>query len=188
VKSDTEGPGEELDLIKVYIWVMIAMTIVLGAVVVYTRSQVEDTQKRIEFARKSCWGDFAETKQEIKAMLNVYTANREDEARLQPLTWFSRVWQRKGISDQSVRPGAWQEKYNAKGNFDENFIELRFDNRNPLTREQIGTLCHEIERESTRLRLIELKLRRAGRKDSFEEDAWSGSVTVGYRKARIRGE
>ena len=188
MKSDTEAPGEELDLIKVYIWVMVAMTIVLGVVVVYTNSQVEETRKRIAFARETCWTDFAETKQEINAMLNVYTANREDEARLQPLTWFSRVWQRKGISDQSVRPGAWQEKYNAKGNYDENFIELRFDNKAPLTRKQIGELCHEIERQSTRLRLIELKLRRAGRKDSFDDDAWAGSVTVGYRKARIRGE
>ena len=153
----------------------------------FTNTQVEDTNKRIEFARNNL-ESFAETKQEVNAMLNVYTANKEDEARLQPLTWFSRVWQRKGITDQSIRPGAWQEKYNARGNFDENFIELKFDNKNPLSRKQIGEFCHEIERASTRLRLIELKLRRAGRKDSFEEDTWSGSVTVGYRKARIRGE
>jgi hypothetical protein len=187
VKNDTEAPGDELDLIKVYIWVMVAMTVVLAGVVWFTSSQVDETRKDIEFARKNLQ-TFAETKQEIGAMLNVYTANKEDEARLQPLTWFSRVWQRKGINDQSIRPQAWQEKYNARGNFDENFIELKFDNKNPLTRKQIGELCHEIERASTRLRLIELKLRRAGRKDSFEDDSWSGSVVVGYRKARIRGE
>lgn len=187
MKSDTASPGEELDLIKVYIWVMVAMTAVLAFVVWFTSNQVDKTQKDIRFARSNLV-EFAETKQEIRAMLNVYTANKEDEARLQPLTWFSRVWQRKGINDQSIKPGAWQEKYNAKGNYDENFIELRFDNKAPLTRKQIGELCHEIERQSTRLRLIELKLRRAGRKDSFDDDAWAGSVTVGYRKARIRGE
>ena len=187
MKSDADAPGDELDLIKVYIWVMVAMTIVLAGVVWYTNSQVEETRGRIQFARTNL-RSFAETKQEISAMLNVYSANKEDEARLQPNTWFSRVWQRKGIDNQSMSPGAWQEKYNAKGNFDENFIELKFNNKQPLTRKQIGELCHEIERASTRLRLIELKLRRAGRKDSFEEDSWSGSVTVGYRKARIRGE
>ena len=187
MKSETETGGDELDLIKVYIWVMLAMTIVLGAVVWYTNTQVDETRKRIEFARANLV-PFAQSKQEITSMLNVYSANKEDEARLQPLTWFSRVWKQKGISDQSVRPGAWQEKFNQKGNFDENFIELKFDNKNPLTREQIGKFCHEIERQSTRLRLIELDLKRAGRKDAFDEDAWSGSVTVGYRKARIRGQ
>lgn len=187
MRTDTAVPGDELDVVKVYIWVMAVMTVVLAGVVWFTSTQVDDTQKRVATAQKSL-APFAETKQEIQAMLNVYTANREDEARLQPLTWFSRVWQRKGISDQSIRPQAWQEKFNARGNFDENSIELKFDNKTPLTRSQIGQLCHEIERESTRLRLIELKLRRAGRKDSFDEDAWSGSVVVGYRKARIRGE
>ncbi len=187
MKIDTDAAGDELDLIKVYVWVMVAVTVVACGVVWYMNGRVEETRKRIEYARKSLV-PFAEAKQEIVSMLNVYTANKEDEARLQPLTWFSRVWQRKGINDQSVRPGRWLEKYNSKGNFDENFIELKFNNKSPLTREQIGGFCHEVERASTRLRLIELKLRRAGRKDSYEDDAWSGSVTVGYRKARIRGE
>jgi len=187
MKSDSPAAGDELDVVKVYIWVMVVMTVVLLGVVWYTSGQVTDTQKKVASAEKS-FTPFAETKQEIQSMLNVYTANREDEARLQPNTWFSRVWQRKGINDQSMRPQAWTEKFNARGNFDENSIELKFDNKNPLTRQQIGQLCHEIERESTRLRLIELKLRRAGRKDSYDEDAWSGSVVVGYRKARIRGE
>ena len=82
--------------------------------------------------------------------------------------------------------GAWQEKFNARGGFEEAFIELKFDNKNPLTRRQIGEFCHEIERESARLRVIQLKLRRAGKKDAYDDDAWSGSVTVGYRKAKIR--
>jgi hypothetical protein len=183
-KSDTPAASDELDLIKVYIWVMVAMTVVLGGVVWFTNSQVSETQKRIEFARTNL-EPFAESKQEINAMLSVYTANKEDEAREQPLTWFSRVWGRKGIEKSSIRPGAWQEKFNARGGFDEDFIELKFDNKNPLTRSQIGGFCHEIERERARLRIIQLKMRRAGKKDSYEDDAWSGSVTVGYRKARI---
>ena len=187
MKTDTPAQGDELDLIKVYIWVMLAMTVVLGGVVWLTHSQVAETRDRVEFARRNL-AEFEQAKREIRAMLDVYTANKEDEARLQPLTWFSRGWKQKGIDDQSVRPQAWQEKYNARGNFDENFIELKFDNRNPLTRKQIGELCHEIERASTRLRLLELKLRRAGRKDDYEADEWHGSVTVGYRKARVRGD
>jgi hypothetical protein len=176
---------DELDLIKVYVWVMVAMTVVLAGVVWFTNSRLAETQKRIEFARDSL-PVFAESKQEISAMLSVYTANKEDEAREQPMTWFPRVWGRKGIENASIKPGAWQEKFNARGGFDEDFIEMKFDNKNPLTRAQIGGFCHEIERESARLRIIQLKLRRAGKKDSFEEDEWTGSVTVGYRKARIR--
>ena len=183
-QPDAPGIGDELDLIKVYIWVMVAMTIVLGGVVWFTNSQVEDAQDQIRYARKNL-EPFSEKKQEINAMLSVYTANKEDEAREQPLTWFSRLWGRKGIEKGSIGPGAWQEKYNTRGGFEEDFIQLKFNNKRPLTRRQIGEFCHEIERESARLRIIQLKLRRAGKKDAFEDDAWSGTVTVGYRKARI---
>ncbi len=183
--ADSQEAVGELDLIKVYIWVMVAMSVVLGGVVWYTDSQVAETRKHIAFARKNL-EPFANSREEITRMLGVYTSNKEDEAREQPLTWFSRVWTRKGIERVSIRPGQWQEKFNTKGGFEEDYIELKFDNRNPLTRRQIGEFCHEIERESARLRIIQLKLRRAGRKDSYEDDTWSGSVTVGYRKARIR--
>ena len=66
MKSETETPADELDLIKVYIWVMVAMTVVLGGVVWFTNSEVEETQKRIEFARSNLV-PFAETKQEINS-------------------------------------------------------------------------------------------------------------------------
>ncbi len=188
MKTETPAATDELDLIKVYIWVMVAMTIVLGGVVWLTHGQVQESQTSVEFARSNLTM-FAESKQEIRAMLDVYTENKEDEARLQPLTWFSRVWQSKGIDDQSIRPQAWADpKSDSKGRFVENAIDLKFDNKHPLTRKQIGELCHEIERASTRLRLIELTLRRAGRKDSYEDDSWSGSIKVGYRTASIRGE
>jgi type IV pilus assembly protein PilM len=183
-RGEEPAPAEDFDLIKVYVWVMLAFTVVMAGGLWWTYSSVEATNKRVAAARKSL-PKFAEQKREILAMLDVYTTNKEDEARRQPSTWFSRVWQRKGIPNESVRLEAWEEKFVTKGNYYEQWIDLKFQTKAPLTRAQIGKFCHEIERESTRLRILELKVKRAGkRKEEFNEDQWSGSVRVGYRQQR----
>ena len=85
-----------------------------------------------------------------------------------------------------MRLEAWESKHVTKGNYHEHWIDLKFQTKAPLTRGQIGKFCHEIERASTRLRILELKVKRAGsRKEDFNEDQWSGSVRVGYRQQRI---
>ncbi len=188
MKSEkTPAIGDEIDLIKVYIWVMLFLTVALGGVLWYTVDKVQNTEKLVAAAEKNL-EKFSTNKDEILAMLSVFESNKEDEARDRPNTWFSRVWQRVNIPEGSIRPEAWAQKYYPRGNFDEERITLKFENKKPLSRKDIGRFCHEVEHASTRLRIIELKLRRAGKKDEYKPKEWWGEVTVGYRKARIRGE
>ncbi len=187
MKDDIAREGPELDVLKFYIWLMVVMTVVLGVLFWFMWKGVEETRKTVAQGR-SWLKEYAEAKVEIQGMLNVYKNNKEDEARERPLTWFSSIWRRKGIPETSITigAGAWKDPpdYRAKGNYEEEKIELKFQQKDPLTREQIAAFCHEVERSSTRLRIIELELHRAS-KDNMEEDRWYGKVLVGYRHARL---
>jgi hypothetical protein len=83
--------------------------------------------------------------------------------------------------------GSWDDppRFDNKGKFFEETIKIGIESRNPLTRKQIVEFAHEVERASTRLRIIELDLKRANRKEGLEKDEWSGRLTIGYRRARI---
>ncbi len=182
MKDDAPAPADELDVLKVYVWVMLVMTVVLAVVVWIFWKKVDNLTYRVQQGR-DYMEEMAEAKNEIKAMLNVYKDNREDEAREKPLTWFSAVWRRKGIRDQSIKPLSWRDPplWNPKGKFYEEQITIQFVSKQPMKRKLIVDFCHEIERASTRLRIIELQLKRP-KKDDFEQDNWYGSVVVGYRK------
>ncbi len=183
-----EGPQvPEHDLLRLYTWVMLGLTVVLAGALWWQWSQVGKLRKSVTKG-ENLLDDYAEAKLEIKALLKVYGDNNEEAARYEPYTWFSEIWQRKGIPDASVNMRSWQNpRVDAKGGYLEERIEIGIQPREPLKREQVGIFCHEIERASTRLRILDLKIDRKGanfKKGVYDEDAWAGKFTVGYRRQR----
>jgi hypothetical protein len=185
VKDETARPQSDMDVLKFYIWLMVVMTLMLAGIfwwLVWVK--LDETQKNL--AHGTAWmKDFAQQQSEIQAMLNVHRNNKEDIARDAPQTWFSSIWRRKGINDASMAPGSWKvpPSFNAKGKFYEEQIDMKFNPRAPLPRQSIAEFCHEVEKSSTRLRIIELTVNRAS-KDDFDKDEWGGTATIGYRHAR----
>ena len=186
-KTDvTENEGGA-DLVRIYIWVALLVSVALGGVLWWMNGRLEKSQKTLVAAKRKL-PQFAKDKVRIEQMLNVFSNNKEEDARRRPNTWFPAIWSKKGLPDASVRLGAWSEKYVPRDNYDEHQIEFKFDAKNPLSRRQIVSLAHEIERASTRLRVLEMKLGRAksSRTEEFKPNDWTGKLTVGYRVARIR--
>lgn len=188
MSNDDERPDvPEHDLLRLYTWVMLGLTVVLGGGLWWQYTQVEKTKKTVVAARRML-KDLSKSKGEIKQLLKVYNDNNEEAARYEPYTWFSEIWQRKGIPDASVNMKSWQNpRVDAKGGYLEERIDIGIQPRDPLKREQIGIFCHEIERASTRLRILELKIDRKGKnfkKGVYDEDQWGGKFTVGYRRQR----
>lgn len=183
--KDTEArPPAEMDVLKFYIWLMVVMTLALGGFYWKVWSDVDATQTNLR--QGQTWKkDFETMQAEIQGMLNVHRNNKEDIARDAPQTWFSSIWRRRGINDASMQPGAWKvpPSFNARGKYYEEQIDMSFNSKSPLPRQSIAEFCHEIEKSSTRLRIIELDIRRTD-KDNYEKDEWAGKVTVGYRHAR----
>jgi len=184
MKDESGAPKNEMDVLKFYIWLMVVLTLALGIFFWKVWSDLDTTRKNLQQGgvfRK----EFAEMQSKISGMLNVYRNNKEDIARDAPQTWFSSIWRRCNIADPSMQPGAWKvpPDFNAKGKYYEEQIDMGFNVRSPLTREAIAKFCHEVEKSSTRLRVLVLEVRRTD-KDAFEKDEWAGKAVIGYRHAR----
>lgn len=185
MKDETARPQAEIDVLKFYIWLMVVLTLALGGIFWKIWSDLDAVRANLKLGRSYASekaDGFGGMQGEIQGMLGVYKNNKEDIARDSPLTWFSGIWRRAGIPDASMQSGAWKvpPDYNAKGKFAEERIEMAFLQRAPLPRKQIAQFCHAIESNSTRLRIIELEVRRTD-KDNFEKDEWSGKCIVGFR-------
>jgi hypothetical protein len=182
-KSDAAPPaGPEADVFKIYVWAMLVPIVVLAGLYFWAADRAEAAEKSVAQGRKLL-DDFAEAKSEVNSLLKVYSDNNEEDARYEPFTWFSGIWQRKGIDNSAINLGAWRDQplYVVKGGYYEEQIEIKVNSKNPLPRESIAKLCHEIERASTRLRILELKLSRKLKKDEYDKDEWSGRIQIGYR-------
>jgi hypothetical protein len=185
VKDLGVRPQSEMDVLKFYIWLMVVMTLALVGALWIAWNQLETT--RMNLRQGTAWKkEFEQQQAEILGMLNVYKNNKEDVARYSPQTWFSALWTRRGISNNSMIPGTWKvpPTYNAKGKYYEESIDTGVQPRAPLPRQSIVEFCYDIEKASTRLRILELDVRRTD-KDNFDKDEWAGKVTVGYRHARM---
>lgn len=185
MKTEASRPGAELDVLKFYIWLMAVMTLALAGFFWHVWSQLESTKSNLR-AGVAMKKQFERDQAEIQGMLSVYKNNKEDVARDAPMTWFSNVWNRCGINANSLQPGAWRvpPRLDARGKFYEEQIDMSIPPKSPLPREQIAKFCHEIEKASARLRVLELDVKRAD-KDGLEKDDWSGKIFIGYRHARV---
>ncbi len=181
MKDESDRPQSEMDVLKFYVWLMLVMTVVLAGLFWYVWNELDATRTNLQVGQKAA-KDFADQQAAIQGMMKVYTNNKEDAARDAPNSWFSAIWTRKGINTNSMQPGAWKfpPDYNAKGRYSEERIDMGFNAKAPLPRQSIVEFCHEIEKSSTRLRILELDITRVD-KENFDKDEWSGKVTVGYR-------
>jgi hypothetical protein len=183
MKDAAERPGSEMDVLKFYIWLMLVMTLALLGFYWSVWNDVDTVRRSI--AQGQAWKkEFAKNEAEIGQMLKVYETNNEEQAREAPETWFSTIWRSRGINDASVGMGPWKlpPRFDAKGKYYEEQIDMKFNPKSPLARQSILEFLHKIESSSTRLRVIELDVRRAD-KDAYD-DKWAGGATIGYRHAR----
>ena len=188
MKDEADRPQTEMDLVKFYIWLFLVLTLALAGFFWITRNEIDATEKSLRQGQ-SWLKEFALQQAEIQGMLNVYKNNKEDVARDAPMTWFSTAWNRRGINGNSMQPGAWKvpPRYDARGKFSEETIDMSFNPKVPLPRQSIVEFCHEVEKSSTRLRILELDVRRTD-KDNFDKDEWAGKAVVAYRHTPQKAE
>jgi hypothetical protein len=108
VSGDDTGPGDELDLLKVFVWLMLVMTVALAVVWFVVKTKREDAEQLFQSGKRQM-AQLAEEKGDIQAMLKVYETNSEDLARNEPLSWFSKIWQSKGITRENIQLGVWRD-------------------------------------------------------------------------------
>lgn len=181
MSENSSVPGE-MDALKVYVIGMVAVSVLGAGAVWWFRGQTEEVRATVTSARGALT-ELAESRREIQGMLQAYTKNKEDEARDQPLTWFQNVWTTLGIQTTSLGLDPWKVPADTApdGTYKEEKMGIKFLNKAPLRREQISRLMHRIEHSSSRLRVLTLRVFRAGRDDTLGDDSWAGQCEIGYR-------
>lgn len=183
MKDDTApSSGAEMDVLRVYVWGMLGVTLVFAGLAWWWDGRESDLRRTVENARADL-PKLAQAKREIQQMLKVYKTNKEDEVRRSHLTWFTTVFKAQGITEDSVGILSWKDppEPGPDGSYVEEKIGIKFHQKKPLSRAQIGRFLHAVERSSTRLRVIEMRVQRAGKEETLAEDAWYGEAVIGYR-------
>ena len=185
MKDIAARPQSEIDVLKFYIWLMVVMTLALLGALWFAWDQLESTKQNLKLGQ-TLKTDFEKQQAEILGMLNVYRNNKEDVARYSPFTWFSALWTKRGVQNASMQMGTWKvpPTFVNKGKYYEESIDIGVNRKAPLPRKSTVDFCYDIEKASTRLRILELDIGRTD-KDNLEKDEWGGKVTIGYRHARI---
>lgn len=186
MSDDTPAAGE-LDALKVFVYGMITVSVIGAGLVWWLGTKADELRATVDSA-KSALPEMSKSKHEIEAMLGSYKRNKEDEARDQPLTWFQAVWKGAGISDNSIQLDAWKvpPDIGPDGSYKEEKIGIKFSNKNPLRRDQIGQFIHRVEQNSSRLRILSLRIRRYGKDETIANDEWTGECEIGYRYQYVR--
>jgi hypothetical protein len=187
-EEPASGAGSsESDVLKIYVYGMLTVTAVLIGVVYWLQRSTDGLRKEVGIASRGLT-ELAKQKRGVELMMGVYEKNKEDEARNQPLLWFDTIRKRKGIDVNSIGLGAWKDPpaEGPGGTSLEERYEIKFTSKGPLSKQKIVEFLHEVERSSARLRSIELSLNRAGKEDALEDDTWTGSTMIGYRRPKMK--
>jgi hypothetical protein len=187
MSDETAAGAGEADVLKVYVYGMLAVTGIAIGLVWFVQKKTETYKRDVAAARKAL-PDLAKDKRSVDMMVNVFEKNQEDIAYNQPLTWFGNIRKQVGIDEASLDLGRWKTPpaEGPGGTSLEERYEIKFRSQVPLTREKIVRYLHQIEKSSTRLRTIELKISRAGKEDALEDDTWTGNAVIGYRRPKIK--
>jgi hypothetical protein len=180
-KAEKLSSGQEIDAVKGFIVVMFLLIIGLGAVIVYTMSDVEKYETGIAQAQKIA-PNLVKTSLEVQEYLKLIKDTGETVLMNYPERFFGRIYTNPEIGIPKEQVGLRDMK-EVKIRRPHKYMEISWDiDINSLDRKQAALFLHGVETDSPKAKIIELSLRRS-RKKGAPEDSWDGRFVIGYRTA-----
>ncbi len=176
--AEAARPGEQeedLDLVRATIWFLGILLVGLLVVVWALERRAESFQKAVE-AAKEAGPKMAHDFDQVRKLLARYKEGGAGQARFATQTWMAERYGNARIGDAQVGIEQWRNRPTKE--YVENYLKV---NVKGITREQALHFVWNVERVSTIMRTIDLKLSRAGGRDEPEADKWDMVVTFGYR-------
>ena len=180
-KAEKTPSGQEIDAVKGFIVVMFLLILGLGAVIVYTMSDVKKYEDGIAQARKLS-PTIVKTSLEVQEYLKLIKDTGETVLMNYPERFFGRIYTNPeiGVPKEQVLLRDMKE---VKIRRPHKFMEMSWDiDISQLTRKQAALFLHGVETDSPKAKAIELSMRRSKKKGA-PEDTWDGRFVVGYRTA-----
>jgi len=172
------GDGDEVDVVRAAIYflgiLLVGLVVVLGVLLHLRdgyREAVGEGEKRLP--------ELARTYDQVRRLLKSYQEGKAEQARKETQTWMKERYGAAQIADGQVAIGPWRSR--PTKDYDENAVQVTIDG---VSREIAMHFVWNVERVSTKMRTLDLRLRRTTGVKDAEADSWKLVVTFGYRVPR----
>jgi hypothetical protein len=180
-EKEPRPAGQEIDAVKGFIVVMFLLILGLGAVIIYTVSDLNKYEVGLKQAERGAPA-IVKTAQEVQEYLKLIKDTGETVLMNSPERFFGRIYthpeidiDKAGVALQDVKEAKIRKPYK--------YMEISWDiDINALTRKQAALFLHGIESDSPKAKVIELSMRRSRQRDA-PEGVWDGRFVIGYRVA-----
>jgi hypothetical protein len=176
--AGAEGAKDDVDVVKVAVWFLLVLLVGLTAVLFVLQKYRDDFRAAVEFGEKNL-KETAGKYDAVKGLLKTYKDSGADEARRETRTWLKARYTAAGINDGQVTTLKWQEK--PSKDYMENFVDVVLKD---VPREKAIHFLWNVENMSTKMRTIEMTLRRTPPNTAPEADVWELKASFGYRVPR----
>ncbi len=177
--GEAKAGADEVDVVRATIYFLCVLLAGLGVVYLVLLS------KRDGFREAVAWGEkdgkrLAGTYDEVKGLLKEYENSRATEARRNTQTWLKARYENADIQTEKVVVDPWSER--PSKDHVEHCVNVTVKG---VPRRNAVQFLWNVERMSTKMRTIEMKLTRVPPSNTQPEaDVWDLKATFGYRVPR----
>jgi len=172
---------DPIDAVRALIYFLAILLVGLG-VVVYLLVQRRDAVRASTSRGDGFAKDLNTTYGQVEGLLKSYSESGAGEARERTTEWLTKRHEVAGIDQKQVRIDPWKNRRKVEGGekpFEENYLRVRVTG---VPREKAMQFVWNVERQSTMMRSLSLKLERTTGKDiAPEADVWNVDILFGYR-------
>jgi hypothetical protein len=180
-KPAGEDAKEEMDLLRLLVPFLAFFLVFLAGITLYLRSQRDAFADAIRYAEENNrLKNLAVTYAEVDALIDTFGKGNAGTAQSDAATWMKERYGAAGIQPGQVTLDPW--KPIARRDYEENYCRVVIKG---IPRQKATHFLWNVERATTKLRTISLKLDRAsGSRGTPDADMWDLTVSFGYRVPR----
>jgi hypothetical protein len=169
---------DEVDLARAAIYFLAILLV--GLLVVYwvLGQQRDKYREAVDFGSRNL-PSMAGQYDAVRGLLKQYKDSDAGEARNSTRTWLQQRYKNAGIPDTAVSTEKWNER--AAKEYSEWYVDVVVKGQ---TRERLVHFLWNVERMSSKMRTIEMKLTRVAPANAAETDNWDLRASFGYRVPR----
>ena len=175
---EEKGGGDEADVVRAAIYFLIVLLVGLVVVLLFLRGKRDDFREAVQYGEKNM-KKMAATYDGVRGLLKEYETSHADEAQTSTSTWLKQRYSAALIQDAQVTVEPWKNR--PSKDFVENYVDVVVK---ATARQNAVQFLWNVERSSTKMKTIEMSLKRAAPNNQPDADIWDLHATFGYRVPR----
>lgn len=177
-REKDEGAGDEVDVARAAIYFLGILLLGLVVVLFVLWSKRDEYRTAVEYGERNL-KKMAVTYDQVKGLLKQYGDSGAEVARRSTQTWLKDRYTNANIQDSQVTTEKWSER--PSKDHIEHSVDVVVKG---VQRQHAIQFLWNVEKMSTKMRTIEMKLVRTAPNNQPEADVWELRATFGYRVPR----